>query len=152
MSTRDVQPRDDWPRQEFFAWLELAREHAGIKHDYELAQLAGINHSSISAWRIGRQRPSTRTLSRIAAALGVTAREVWLRAGAMAEADMKEAPVKTVDPDARGVEIIKSSTILSDKQKDHLIATYREDRRREREEAERQIRRTLELLETVNPQ
>jgi transcriptional regulator with XRE-family HTH domain len=135
--------RDDWPREEFLAWLDGERDRAGFKHDLELAEAAGISHSSISGWRNGRQRPSAATLAKLAEPLGVGAHEVLKKAGALeAVATMMPA----ASDDAWGVQIIERSTKLSREAKDKLIAIFLEQERRDREEKERRLREQINLV------
>lgn len=136
--------RDDWPREDFLNWLDDERDRAGFKHDFELAEAAGISHSSISGWRNGRQRPSAATLAKIAVALGVGAHEVLRRAGAL-EMVATMLPVDR-GPDTWGVQIIESNPKLSRDAKDKLIAIFLEQERRDREEKERRLREQINLV------
>lgn len=103
-----VRNLDNWPREDFLNWLDREKDRANFKNDFELAEAAGISHSSISGWRTGRQRPSTVTLSKVAQALGVKSREAWLKAGAMAPSDLERASTPTIREDialiARAIE------------------------------------------------
>lgn len=136
--------RDDWPREEFLAWLDDARDQAGFRHDLELAEAAGISHSSISGWRNGRQRPSAATLAKVAEALKVGAHEVLRRAGALEAVATMLPPDR--GPDAWGIQIIESNPKLSRDAKDKLIAIFLEQERRDREEKERRLREQINLV------
>lgn len=132
--------RDDWPREEFLAWLDEERDRAGFKHDLDLAEAAGISHSSISGWRNGRQKPSTPTLTKVAKALGKPPREVWLRAGAMEQEDL--GGHEPAADDRRAIQMIRDSK-LSEPAKKMLIERYLEKVRR----AERELREDLRVFE-----
>lgn len=149
-----VRTPKQWNRVEFFTWLDTeALPEAGIPHVTRLAELAEISPSTMSYWRSGKQRPTQDKLAAIAKVLGVPRGVVWLRAGIVEVGDVSSTANETgpaiADPDAAGVEIIQASTRLGDDVKQLLIKTYREDRRREREEAERKLRQTVELMESV---
>jgi len=137
-----VSTHDEWPYQEFSVWLDDTRVRAGIKNDYELAQLAGLNHSSISAWKSGRQRPSTRSLSKLASPLKVAAQTAWRQAGYLTEAD--EMPAEPAEAGDWYEEMVERSR-LPRKAKDQLIATRRSVLEAERRRAEEQIKLMEEL-------
>lgn len=120
-----------WPRDQFVAWLNNAMEKAGIKNDYELAQLAKIDHSSISSWRSGRQWPSPAKLTAIATVLNRPAKEAWVKAGRLAPADEEDDHIRAI-----------RESSLSKAQQDMLIAMYREDMQR----AGERVRQQIELL------
>lgn len=124
-------------------WFDAARDDAGFKNDSEVAAAAGLNHSSISSWRGGRQRPSTVSLSAVAKVLGRSAQEAWREAGRLAPADMRE--VDAAPREDWGVEMIRSSVVLNDAAKAKLIETHLADQEAEREK----LRRKLELVESL---
>lgn len=132
--------RDDWPREDFLAWLDDERDRAGFKHDLELADAAGISHSSISGWRNGRQRPSTATLTKVAKALGKPPRELWVRAGAPEADDL--GGHEPAAEDRRAIQLIRDSK-LSEPAKRMLIDRYLEKVRR----AERELREDIKVFE-----
>lgn len=134
--------RDDWPRETFLTWLDGEYERVGIKNDLDLAERANISHSSISGWRNGRQRPSQATLKKVAGALGRTAREVWLKAGAMGADDLGDL----LPEDERAVALIRGHATLTDEAKEMLVRTFLADRQREREASERRLMETIDLL------
>jgi transcriptional regulator with XRE-family HTH domain len=75
----------DWPREAFFEEFDRLLAESDYRNEYALAQAAGISHSTLSSWRSGRQRPSTKGLAAVARALGtVTALELWELAGLVA--------------------------------------------------------------------
>lgn len=84
-------PAKRWNRDEFLAWLDLAKARARIRSDLELAERAGISHTSISGWRNNRQRPSLDSLEAIARVFEVPARELWVRAGLVAPEQVEPA-------------------------------------------------------------
>jgi transcriptional regulator with XRE-family HTH domain len=72
----------DWPqRQDFMAYLEDLRKSRGYHTVLALAEAAGISHTTLSAWRNGRQRPSLQTLQDLADVLGVPAHTLAEKAG-----------------------------------------------------------------------
>lgn len=132
--------RPKWPdRDNFFDWFDHWRDEKKFKNDSEVAGAAGLNHSSISAWRSGRQRPNAFSLSDIARVFGRPAREAWARAGLLTEADFAE--MVTLDAQEKHIREIRESS-LSKVQQDLLIAMYREDMQR----AADRVRQQIELL------
>lgn len=146
VGTHDAWPRDDWPRDAFFDWFDRVRPAAGFKNEYEFSRAAGISHSAISGWRSGRQRPSMALLSKVAKALDIAPREVWLKAGLVDEQDV--APASTRDDhepaaaDRRAIQLIRDSK-LSEPAKRMLIDRYLEKVRR----AERELREDIKVFE-----
>lgn len=130
-------------RVEFFLWFDRKRDEAGIKNDFEVARLAGLNHSSISAWRSGRQRPTTASLADIAVVLGVSSREIWDEAGFLNDKDRQEMMTPA---EMAGVEIIQSSPRLSQAQKNALAAIFLAQERRDREEKLRRLKEQIDLV------
>ena len=89
-----------WPeRDAFFDWFDERKRIVKIKHDSGVARRAGLDPSSISSWRSGRQRPSAVSLSAIADVLKVGAQETWARAGLMAQGDVKVIETPTIRED-----------------------------------------------------
>lgn len=76
-----VRVSTDWPRETFFEEYDRLLAASDFRNEYALSQAAGISHSTLSSWRSGRQRPSTKGLAAIARELGVTALELWELAG-----------------------------------------------------------------------
>lgn len=147
VETNDVWPRDDWPRDEFFEWFDRTLRASRFKNEYELSRVASISHSAISGWRKGRQRPSTATLAKIAVALDIPAREVWIRAGTFESSELSGEMQTTADHghDSWGVEIISNSKLPEDA-KAKMIAIFLEQERRDREERERRLREQIEII------
>jgi transcriptional regulator with XRE-family HTH domain len=77
----DVAIRDDWPQQEFLAWLDAIKKGLGLRSDNQLAARLGIGHTLISGWRHGHQRPSMGACKKIADALGEDHRRLLVLAG-----------------------------------------------------------------------
>jgi transcriptional regulator with XRE-family HTH domain len=77
-----------WPeRDAFFDWFDARKRAVKIRSDALVARRAGLDGSSISSWRTGRQRPSTTSLSAVAAVLEVGAQEAWDKAGLLTAGD-----------------------------------------------------------------
>lgn len=141
VSTNDQDLR--WPHAaQFFEWFDAARTDAGIKNDFEVANRAGINHSSISSWRKGRQRPTAHSLSDIARVLGKSALEAWERAGLLTEADRQQM---LTPPERDGIALIRSSN-LSEPAKERLVAVFLEQERRDRAERLRRLEEQIDVL------
>jgi transcriptional regulator with XRE-family HTH domain len=62
--------------------LDLARERAGIQSDYRLAQVIGVDKSTITHWRSGRHSPDALQGSRLAELAELDAGQVaaWIQA------------------------------------------------------------------------
>ncbi len=72
----------EWPQQaEFLAQLDRLKERHGIRYDAALAEVAGISHTAISNWRLGKVRPSTAALTRLADALDEPSHPLIVAAG-----------------------------------------------------------------------
>lgn len=85
-ATRVVRVSTDWPREAFFREFDRLLAESDFRNEYALAQAAGISHSTLSSWRSGRQRPSTKGLAAIARAFEtVTSLELWELAGLVAD-------------------------------------------------------------------
>jgi transcriptional regulator with XRE-family HTH domain len=133
-----VSTRKPWPeREDFFIWFDRARDESEFKTDTEVARAAGLDPSSISSWRSGRQRPTTASLSAVAKVLKKAVQEAWAKAGMLAPADMAHAPSE--DPH---IQIIRASK-LPKAAKDMLVAQRMEEIR----QAEAKLRQTIALLE-----
>jgi transcriptional regulator with XRE-family HTH domain len=135
-------PRKPWNREGFFGWLDrrITQVNPSIPDMQTLAALSGVSHSALSNWRKGKYRPSLDSLSMLAEPLQVAKETVWAEAGIVPEL---EAP--TTAEERWGEMMIRSSS-LSDAAKERLLALHREDMRRQREEAERQLRAKIDLL------
>ena len=128
-----------WPeREDFFIWFDDQKKRAKVPHDSVVARLAGLDASSVSSWRSGRQRPNTASLKAIAEFFGVTAQEAWAKAGRLATADVAENPAL----EDRAIQIIRGSK-LSKAAKDMLITQHLEERRA----AEAKLQQTIGMLE-----
>ena len=80
--TTVVRVSTEWPREAFFREFDRLLAESDYRNECALAQAAGVSHTTISSWRSGRQRPSTKGLAAVARALGtVTALELWELAG-----------------------------------------------------------------------
>jgi transcriptional regulator with XRE-family HTH domain len=145
-----VGTRDDWLRlkDEFFVWYDRAKDRAKFAYDSDVAKAAGLSHTSISGWRSGRQRPNAQSLSAVARALGVPAKDAWFHAGLMSEADLagESEPEAPYGPDQWGVDIIETNSNLDPAAKARLIAIFLEQERRDREEKERRLREQINLV------
>lgn len=132
-----------WPHAaQFFEWYDQARTDAGIKNDFEVATRARINHSSISSWRRGRQRPTAHSLSDIARVLGKSALEAWEKAGLLTEVDREQMFTQS---ERDGVALIRSSN-LGEAAKERLIAVFLEQERRDRTERMRRLEEQIGVL------
>lgn len=133
---------EKWPeRDDFFKWFDYWRDKGQFKNDFEVAKLAKLNHSSISAWRGGRQRPNAFSLSAVARVFNRPAREAWAHAGLLTDADLAEMGVATPSEQDEHIRAIRESSLSKDKQ-DLLIAMYQDDLQR----AIARSRQQLELL------
>lgn len=145
-----VSTRKDWLRlkDDFFVWYDRAKDRAEFAYDSDVAKAAGLSHTSISGWRSGRQRPNAQSLSAVARALSVPAKDAWFHAGLMSEADMADQPEPEAPygQDQWGVDIIEAKQGLSRDRKDKLIAMFLEQERRDREEKERRLREQINLV------
>lgn len=85
--------------QDFGPYLTQAMAAAGLSQA-DLARLTGISDSIISKWRRGQATPSVENLRLLAPALGVTTRDLVVRAGHMFpdEVGLKEPPVPPKPP------------------------------------------------------
>lgn len=89
-----------WPEREaFFDWFDERKRIVKIRHDSVVARKAGLDGSSISSWRSGRQRPSSASLSAIAAVLEAGAQETWAKAGLLTAGDMPKAGTPSIRED-----------------------------------------------------
>lgn len=136
-----------WNKERFFDWLltEMSRANPSIPHLGRLAELAGLHPSTLSNWKTGKQRPTLDKLSAIADVLGKPRRDVWLIAGLVETEDVESAGRAETAEEQWGEMLIRSSN-LSEAAKERLLAVHREDMRRQRAEAERQLREKIELL------
>jgi len=145
-----VRTRRDWNREQFFRWLDDARQRVDppIPHDGALAERAGISHSTISNWRNGKQRPTTERLALIAQVLGVPARDLWVRAGLMAadEVGLADAEHLTPPPPEDDEESIRL-VMRSDAPVDVKEALVREIRRMQREHADERATLAQRMLD-----
>lgn len=135
-------------KDDFFVWYDRAKDRAEFTYDSDVAKAAGLSHTSISGWRSGRQRPNAQSLSAVARALGVPAKDAWFHAGLMSDADMagQPEPEAPYGQDQWGVDIIEAKKGLSRERKDQLIAMFLEQERRDREEKERRLREQINLV------
>lgn len=120
----------------FFDWYDYWRDQKRFKNDFEVAKLAGLNHSSISAWRSGRQRPNVFSLSAIARVFDRPAREAWARAGLLTDADLAEMAAASAEDEH--IREIRGSSLSKAKQ-DLLIEMYRQDLQRAAERSRQQM-------------
>lgn len=145
-----VSTREDWLRlkDDFFVWYDRAKDRAEFAYDSDVAKAAGLSHTSISGWRSGRQRPNAQSLSAVARALGVPAKDAWFHAGLMSEADLagEPEPEAPYGPDQWGVDIIEANPKLDPDAKAKMIAIFLEQERRDREEKERRLREQINLV------
>jgi transcriptional regulator with XRE-family HTH domain len=89
-----------WPEREaFFEWFDEQKRIMKIKHDAAVARRAGLDGSSISSWRGGRQRPTTASLSAVAEVLQVGAQEAWAKAGLLTPEEIEKARTPTIRED-----------------------------------------------------
>jgi transcriptional regulator with XRE-family HTH domain len=96
----DTPAPKSWPeRDAFFEWFDERKRIVKIKHDSAVARRAGLDPSSVSSWRSGRQRPSAVSLSAIADVLQAGAQDTWARAGLMTKGDVKEIETPTIRED-----------------------------------------------------
>lgn len=126
-----------WNREEFFKWLdaEIART-PGIKHVGDLADQAGMSHTTLSNWRRGVQRPTTQSLALLAPVLKVTARELWVRAGLLEAGDVGmdgDAGNSATHAPLDWYEQMIEDSKLPRTAKDALIAARRQELAQERE-------------------
>ncbi len=131
-----------WPRESFFVWFEAAKRAAGIENDSDVAKLAQLSHTTISAWRHGKQRPSVWPLSAIARVLNTKARIAWTQAGLLTEEDLREA---MTPEELDGLDLIEASS-LDRETKDRLKVIHLAQTARDREDAMRRIREQIDLL------
>jgi transcriptional regulator with XRE-family HTH domain len=130
-----MRTRPDWPRADFFAWLDRVwrERRPDIPHDTALAAEADMSHSTISSWRSGRQRPTVAKLTSLAEVLGVDPRSLWVHAGLMSadEAGLESgAPAAPPgDADAATRHLIRNSAQLDDATKADLLAMLDEQAR-----------------------
>lgn len=138
---RTQEPRA-WNREGFFRWLDrrITQIKPPIVDMQSLAGLSGVSHSALSNWRKGKYRPSLDSLSLLAGPLQVNRETVWAEAGILPE--IEAAP----SAEEQWGEMMIRSSNLSDAAKERLLAVHREDMRRQREEAERQLREKIDLL------
>lgn len=89
-----------WPEREaFFDWFDERKRIVRIRHDAAVARKAGLDGSSISSWRSGRQRPTAASLSAVAAVLEAGAQETWARAGLLTSGDIKPVSAPSIRED-----------------------------------------------------
>jgi transcriptional regulator with XRE-family HTH domain len=141
-----VRTRGDWPEKaEFLEWLDLKRTQAGIRSYLELAERAGISHTSISGWRTGRQKPSMSSLESIAKVIGAEPREVWVRAGLMdaGHAGLSDLPEPEIVDDEESIRLIMQSD-APEEVKEEIV---REIRRMQRQAADERATWAQRLLE-----
>lgn len=134
---------DSWPRLSFFRWFDAQKKKVEIEQDSEVARLAELSHTTISAWRHGKQRPSVWPLSAIARVLKVPARVVWAEAGLLTDADIREM---MTPEELGGLDLIEASN-LSREAKDRLKAIHLAQVARDREDAMRRVREQIELMD-----
>lgn len=132
-----------WPRESFFVWFEAAKKAAGIVLDSDVAKAAGLSHTTISAWRHGKQRPSIWPLSAIARVLKTKARVAWAQAGLLTEDDLREA---MTPEELDGLDLIEASPLSRDA-KDKLKAIHLAQVARDREDALRRVREQIDLMD-----
>lgn len=133
---------DSWPRLSFFDWFEAQKKKVEIEQDSEVARLAGLSHTTISAWRHGKQRPSVWPLSAIARVLRVPARIAWAEAGLLTEDDLREM----MSPEElSGLDMIEASNLDRDT-KDKLKAIHLATVARNREDEMRRVREQIDLM------
>lgn len=146
-----VRTRRDWNHEQFFRWLDDARQRVDppIPHDGALAERAGISHSTISNWRRGKQRPTTERLALIARALGVPPRDLWVRAGLMAADEVGLADTKhlTLEDDEESIRLV----MRSDAPDDVKEALVGEIRRMQREHADERATLAQRMLDLAWP-
>lgn len=89
-----------WPEREaFFDWFDERKRAMKIRHDAVVARKAGLDGSSISSWRSGRQKPSASSLSAVAAVLEVGAQETWAKAGLLTPGDVQKVSAPSIRQD-----------------------------------------------------
>lgn len=143
-----MRTRQEWPRTEFFAWLDDVRKRVrpDLPHDYALAEAAGMSHSTISSWRSGRQRPTTAKLADVAEVLDIDPRHLWVRAGLMTAEEIGLAPDAEpgpmTDADEATRQMIEGSG-LSPEQKAALLAMLDEEARDDAAQRQRRFQRLL---------
>jgi transcriptional regulator with XRE-family HTH domain len=113
--------------QDFGDYLTQAMDAAGLSIA-DLNRLTGISDSVISKWRNGRTIPSVENLRLLAPALGVTTRDLVVRAGHMSpdEVGLKEPPPPPKPP-ARLATLqdeINARSDLSEADKRLMIGLY----------------------------
>lgn len=86
-------------QDDFGDYLTRTMAAAGLSQA-DLKRLTGISDSIISKWRRGQATPSVENLRLLAPALGVTTRELVVRAGHMSpdEVGLKEPPAPPKPP------------------------------------------------------
>lgn len=108
----------EWPQQqEFMAYLEELRKAKGYRNVTALATAAGISHTTLSAWRTGRQKPSLESLQPLAEVLGVPAHTLAEKAGVVDPARFGQAapaPVPTVEELSDEIQVILDDPELSE--------------------------------------
>ena len=134
---------DSWPRLAFFRWFDAQKQKAGIDQDSEVARLAGLSHTTISAWRHGKQRPSVWPLSAIARVFKVPARIAWAEAGLLTDEDLREM---MTPEELEGLDIIEA-TGLDRETKDRLKALHLANVARNKEDELRRVREQIDLLD-----
>jgi transcriptional regulator with XRE-family HTH domain len=132
-----------WPRLSFFRWFDAQKKKVEIEQDSEVARLAQLSHTTISAWRHGKQRPSVWPLSAIARVLKVPARVAWAEAGLLTEDDLREM---MTPEELDGLDLIEASN-LSRQAKDRLKAIHLANVARNREDEMRRVREQIDLLD-----
>jgi len=141
-----VRTRSDWPREEFMKWLDEQRARAGFPNDFALAEAVGISHTTLSGWRNGRQRPTTKKLADVAAVLDIDPRFLWLRAGLMSAEEVgladTDEPGPLVDADEATRQMIQGSD-LSPEKKAELLAMLDEEARDDAAQRQRRYQRLL---------
>jgi transcriptional regulator with XRE-family HTH domain len=105
-------------REPFAAWLGRALAEKGIRRP-ALAELLGVDPSTVARWLAGETRPRLRTVRRLAAALGFEVRLVCKLAGYTAN------PAGTEELSAQELELLAFFRRLSQPQKRIVLAAAR---------------------------
>lgn len=134
---------DSWPRVSFFQWFDAQKKKVEIEQDSEVARLADLSHTTISAWRHGKQRPSVWPLSAVARVLRVPARVAWAEAGLLTDDDLREM---LTPEELSGLDIIEASG-LSREDKDRLKVIHLANVARNQDDEMRRLREQIDLME-----
>lgn len=90
----------EWPHEEFRDYLLALMEEKGISDYAELSRRSGVGQWQFSQWTRGLAQPSTKSLRKLAPALGVTPVKLFLVAGLndAAELELGHEPDLRVGP------------------------------------------------------